>query len=425
LPIRDHASEEGGIAVRHESKFATWIRSGGQSAFVVPLDPFHFLESNFTVEPDRLLDSITDDALAAAVARLNDHLPPGVSVNITSVDLAPVRDELRIAISDRLSAAGVAVDPNDPVIKAILARFAERLNGLLQAEALQLDRYTWRSRDDARVRSAHAVNDDQVFAWSDPPEGGHPGEAWNCRCIAEPIIYADSIPEGAVCDILTGDRLVSVFPDADTKLLTAIAREIDLRIVIGQLNSPDRLAHFFGQVQQEVGTKVTLVEGLDFRADKLADPYSYFRRHPDEALLYGRTEDHPADQEAIANRAYANRNGNGDVASGDGWRFRGRGLKQLTGRANYRATTHRCLVRALISKNSPTCTELRIMPFVQRYFFGGRTIYICLRTEGSARQWPKALRPSSIPEQEPALPVGHMWTACIKPAFSLTCAYSQ
>lgn len=315
--------------MRHESKFAAWIRSGGHSAFVLPLMSFRAPEAKFTVAPDRLLDSIIDDALAAAVARLNTYLPTGVSVDITSVDLGPLRDEIRAAVSDRLSETGVPVNPNDPVIEAILARYAERLNGFLQAEALQLNRYIWRSRDDARVRAAHATNDDQVFFWSDPPLGGHPGQSWNCRCTAEPIIDVGSFPEGAVCDVLTGDLLANVFPDADAARLDAIAREIDLQIVTGQLDSPERLAHFFGQVLQEVGPSVNLLEDLDYRADKLAPIFRYFRRHPDEAELYGRTDEHPADQEAIANRAYADRNGNGDVASGDGWRFRGRGLKQL------------------------------------------------------------------------------------------------
>uniref|UniRef100_UPI0035AFAB55 hypothetical protein n=1 Tax=Paenirhodobacter enshiensis TaxID=1105367 RepID=UPI0035AFAB55 len=103
------------------------------------------------------------------------------------------------------------------------------------------------------------------------------------------------------------------------------------------MNSPERLAHFFGQVLQEVGQRVRLVESLDYRADRLGSIFSYFRRNPDEALLYVRTADHPADQEAIANRAYADRNGNGNVESGDGWRFRGRSLNQVTGRAHYRA----------------------------------------------------------------------------------------
>ena len=323
--------------MRHEGKFSTWIRSGGHSTFVLRMTSPDKLETRFSVAPNRLLDSIVDDALTAAVTRLNQYLPGGVSVDISAVDLTPIRDQLRTEVAARLTETGMAVDPNDPVITAIIARYAEILNGFFQTEGLQVDRYIWRSSDDSRVRAAHAEYDDHIFLWSDPPEGSHPGQGWNCRCTAEPIIDHNAIPDGATCDILTGDRLASVFPQADTDRLVQIAREIDLQIVIARLNSPDRLAHFFGQVQQEVGPRLRLVESLDYRADRLGSIFSYFRRNPDEAFLFGRTADHPADQEAIANRVYADRNGNGNVESGDGWRFRGRGLKQVTGRANYRA----------------------------------------------------------------------------------------
>jgi putative chitinase len=326
--------------MRHESKFAAWIGSGGNSVFVLPLVPaVRAPEVKFSVVPDRLLDSIIDDALVAGVARLNGFLPEGVSIDITSVHLTAIRDQLRSSVAGRLNETGVPVSPNDPVIRAILARYAETLNGHFQRDALQLASYIWRSQDDARVRAAHAELDDRAFAWSDPPPGGHPGEAWNCRCTAEPILDRQNIPEGAVCDILTGDRLSDVCPDADSDRLTQVAREIELQIVAAQLNNPERLAHFFGQVLQEVGQSMRLVESLDYRADRLGSIFSYFRRNPDEALLYGRTADHPADQEAIANRAYADRDGNGNVESGDGWRFRGRGVKQVTGRAGYRAFT--------------------------------------------------------------------------------------
>ena len=323
----------------HESKFSTWIRSGGQSTFVLALNSIVDLETKFSVVPDRLLDGIIDDALAAAVGSLNRSLPSGVSIDISAVDLTPIRDQLRREVADRLTEIGVVVNPNDPVIASIIARYAEILNGYFQTQALQIEMYTWRSRDDSRVRASHSEYDDRIFSWSDPPEGGHPGQGWNCRCTAEPIIDQASIPEAAVCDIMTGDRLASVFPDADTDRLAQIAREIDLQIVTARLDSPDRLAHFFGQVQQEVGPRLRLVESLDYPPDRLGVPFRYFRRHPDEALRFGRTDEHPADQEAIEKRAYADRNGNGDIERGDGWRFRGRGLKQVTGRANNRAFT--------------------------------------------------------------------------------------
>ena len=325
--------------MRHESKFSSWIRSGGQSTFVLPLISLVNLERKFSVVPDRLLDSIIDDALVAAVSRLNQYLPSGVSVAISAVDLTPIRDQLRAEVADRLTETGVAVDPNDPVITAIIARYAEILNGFLQPEGLHVDRYIWRSSADSRVRAAHAEYDDHIFLWSAPPEGGHPGQDWNCRCTAEPVIDLNAIPEGVTCDILTGDRLATVFPDADAEKLSAIARELDLRVVSGQLDTRERLIHFLAQMRQEAGPRARLEEDLDYKPERLRATYAYFRDNPDEADRLGRTVDHPADPVAIANLAYANRNGNGDAASGDGWTYRGRGLFQLTGRANYRAFT--------------------------------------------------------------------------------------
>lgn len=325
--------------MRHESKFATWIRSGGHSTFLVPLAAARSFERKFSVVPDRLLDGIINDALAAAVARLNAYLPSGVSIDITSVNLGFVRDELRSAFSDRMSEIGVPVNPNDPIINAILSRYPEHLNGVFQVQGLQLERYVRRSQDDARVRAAHAAYDDQVFSWSEPPDGGHPGQAWNCRCTAEPILDAENIPEGAVCNILTGDRLSTVFPNADAATLAAIAREIDLRIVSGQLDNRERLVHFLAQMRQEAGSNARLEENLNYSPWGLIATFRYFRDHPDEAERYGRTDAHPADPVSIANLAYANRSGNGGADSGDGWRFRGRGLFQLTGRGNYREFT--------------------------------------------------------------------------------------
>ncbi len=142
-----------------------------------------------------------------------------------------------------------------------------------------------------------------------------------------------------MCDILTGDRLASVFPDADTEKLSAIAREMDLRVVSSQLDTRERLIHFLAQMRQEAGSDARLVEGFNYNVNGLMTTYAYFRDNPEEAERFARTEDHPADPVFIANLALANRNGNGDATSGDGWTYRGRGLFQLTGRGNYREFT--------------------------------------------------------------------------------------
>jgi putative chitinase len=97
------------------------------------------------------------------------------------------------------------------------------------------------------------------------------------------------------------------------------------------VNSPARLAAFLGQVVVETGGLVSMAENLGYRTPAVL--LRNFRAVRDLADARRLIELGP---EAIANRVYANRLGNGDEASGDGWRYRGSGYKQLTGRSNYR-----------------------------------------------------------------------------------------
>lgn len=90
------------------------------------------------------------------------------------------------------------------------------------------------------------------------------------------------------------------------------------------------VAYMLATAYHETGKKMQPVEeNLNYSASGLLKTFpKYFT--PMQANSYARNP------ERIANRAYANRMGNGDEASGDGWRFRGRGLVQITGRDNYR-----------------------------------------------------------------------------------------
>ncbi|MFP9018703.1 glycoside hydrolase family 19 protein, partial [Pseudomonas aeruginosa] len=97
-----------------------------------------------------------------------------------------------------------------------------------------------------------------------------------------------------------------------------------------------RAAAFLAQVDHESVQVPRLGENLNSSARGLAATLP--RRYPgadgQPNALAQRLARNPR---AIANNAYASRNGNGDEASGDGWRYRGRGLLQVTGRSNYRA----------------------------------------------------------------------------------------
>ena len=96
-----------------------------------------------------------------------------------------------------------------------------------------------------------------------------------------------------------------------------------------EINTPDRIAAFLAQCAHESGGFVFIKENLNYRWQSLRKVFpKYF---PTDALA----QQYEKQPEKIANRVYANRMGNGPEESGDGWRFCGRGLIQVTGRDNY------------------------------------------------------------------------------------------
>jgi putative chitinase len=95
--------------------------------------------------------------------------------------------------------------------------------------------------------------------------------------------------------------------------------------------SPTRAAHFFAQTAHESGNFTAFSENLNYGAKGLRGIFGkYF---PTEAMAKA----YERQPQKIANRVYASRMGNSVEASGDGWKYRGRGALQLTGKANYQA----------------------------------------------------------------------------------------
>lgn len=132
-----------------------------------------------------------------------------------------------------------------------------------------------------------------------------------------------------MAEILTAPQLVTFLPGLQnpaqwTDALNAAMERFDI-------DTPARVAAFLAQVAHESTEFRKLVENLNYSAAGLCKTWPKRFTTPDAAKPYERNP------EVLANYVYAKRLGNGDVASGDGWRFRGRGLIQLTGRGNYRS----------------------------------------------------------------------------------------
>lgn len=164
------------------------------------------------IETRRVADDVADraarrgrfaarlaEAALANEAMLLDRLG---ALRLSRRDIPKVTAARRDALAawDRADALARPASPADPdraaarrlFEDALVHRFVGRINAERQ-QPLGIGQHIWRSRDDRRVRPPHARHDDQVFDWDEPPEDGHPGEAFNCRCIAEPFV--DDVPE--------------------------------------------------------------------------------------------------------------------------------------------------------------------------------------------------------------------------------------
>lgn len=97
------------------------------------------------------------------------------------------------------------------------------------------------------------------------------------------------------------------------------------------INTPLRLAHFLSQCAHESGNFNATRENLNYSADRLRVVFPKYFPTPEVAQQYARN------QVKIGSRVYANRMGNGDEKSEEGYKFRGRGYIQLTGKSNYQA----------------------------------------------------------------------------------------
>jgi putative chitinase len=127
--------------------------------------------------------------------------------------------------------------------------------------------------------------------------------------------------------ILTLQQLRQLVPDAPH--IDDWHEALDQLLDDYGIDSPQRVAHFIAQCAHESGNFRFIRENLNYSAKGLMGTFKkYF---PTETLA----TQYQRQPERIANRVYANRMGNGDEASGDGWRYCGRGLIQLTGKDNY------------------------------------------------------------------------------------------
>lgn len=189
-----------------ETKFTQFLRSGGSGSFELSRGARGMVARPLSLKADipglaalqRQFATNLDFADQINVDLLLRFTRDGFDAPLSAADLADVSGDKTAAVlawSERLETIwadhGERPSRFNSVRRAMEENLITSFSGLInerRQRALGIDQYIWRSRDDSKVRHEHAEHDDKVFDWDSPPETGHPGQGYNCRCFAEPYI---------------------------------------------------------------------------------------------------------------------------------------------------------------------------------------------------------------------------------------------
>ena len=129
--------------------------------------------------------------------------------------------------------------------------------------------------------------------------------------------------------MISTEQMKVIIPDMNWEKAQYYIPHINTVLPKFGIDTPLRKAHFLSQLAHESGGLKYTSENLNYSAKGLRSVFGKYFKTWEQAKAYERQP------KKIANKVYANRMGNGDEASGDGWKYRGRGLIQLTGKDNY------------------------------------------------------------------------------------------
>lgn len=129
--------------------------------------------------------------------------------------------------------------------------------------------------------------------------------------------------------VLTQAQLLRAVPDLNRARLDEFVASLNQWSVYFGIDTPRRMVMYLAHVLHESARLKSCEENMNYSTDGLMRTFPKYFKDRNEAAQYARKP------ERIANRVYANRMGNGDEASGDGWRYRGRAYIGITGKSMY------------------------------------------------------------------------------------------